>query len=270
MTATISAPSPYNETIGSPARRREHRRGTTARLLQQAFHAADSLERERLLEDVICLNMEVAESIAARYRRRGVPDEDLTQVAYVGLVKAVRGFDPSFERDFLAFAVPTIRGEVKRHFRDRGWTVRPPRRLQELQQRIGAARETMGHELGRSPRPTEVAGFLGVKVEDVIEALACQGCFAPTSLDRPTGEDGTGALADTLAREDGGVPGVEARHILASVSAVLSDRDRRILYLRFFEQRTQHEIADEIGVTQMQVSRLLSRILADLRKAVGT
>ena len=148
------------------------------------------------------MNMEVARSISARYRGRGVSDEDLAQVAYVGLVRAARDFDPSFDRDFLAYAVPTIRGEVRKYFRDRAWAVRPPRRLQELQPQLAVARQELGQQLGRSPRPAEVADHLGVDVEEVIETLVADGCFSPASLDRSVGEDGSSTLADLLGAED--------------------------------------------------------------------
>jgi RNA polymerase sigma-B factor len=252
--------------------RRERRKATTAALLAQVRDARDDHERQRLRDEVVRLNMEVAEAISARYRRRGVPDEDLAQVAYLGLVKAVNGFDPSFERDFLSYAVPTIRGEVRKYFRDRAWTVRPPRHLLELQPRVAAAREELGQRLGRSPRAGEVAEHLGVHEEEVIEALSTHSCFSPTSLDQPYGDgdgDGDGrTLADLVGREDDGLDAVEARIVLGRVVETLSPRDRRIVYLRFFAQQTQGQIARELGVTQVQVSRLLTRILADLRRAI--
>jgi RNA polymerase sigma-B factor len=251
--------------------RRERRKATTAALLAQVHDARDDRERQRLRDEVVCLNMEVAEAISARYRRRGVPDDDLAQVAYLGLVKAVHGFDPTFGRDFLSYAVPTIRGEVRKYFRDRAWTVRPPRHLLELQPRVAAAREELGQRLGRSPRAEEVAEHLGVHVEEVIETLSTHTCFSPTSLDQPhghnDGEDGR-TLADLLGREDDGLGAVEARIVLGRVVETLSPRDRRIVYLRFFAQQTQGQIARELGVTQVQVSRLITRILADLRRAI--
>jgi RNA polymerase sigma-B factor len=239
-------------------------------LLRDAAVSHDDASRRATLDRVVALNMRVAESIAARYRNRGVPQEDLTQVAYVGLVKAAHGFDPAGDHDFLSYAVPTIRGEVRRYFRDRAWSVRPPRRVQEMQARISAANEALWQTLGRSPRPSEVADHLGVEEEEVVEALAANGCFTPTSLDMPLSETESAVLGDVLPDEDGSVGAAEARAVLSSALTCLSDRDRRILYLRFFRQRTQSEIAAEIGVTQMQVSRLLTRILDDLRCAIGS
>ena len=237
----------------------------TARLLAEVSETSDELERKRLRDEVVVLNMGVARAIAARYRDRGIGKEDLMQAAYVGLVKAVQGFDPSYERDFLSYAVPTVTGEVKRYFRDFGWTVRPPRRVQELQAQISRASSELSQTLHRSPKPSEVAEFLAVEVQSVIEALAADGCFTPASLDVPVGEDGSTSLGELLGGEDADLGRAEARILLAPAVRRLAPRDRRILELRFFHGWTQEQIAGDIGVTQMQVSRLLARILGDLR-----
>jgi len=237
----------------------------TANLLNQISASTDPLEQDRLREEVVVLNMSVARAIAQRYARRGIAADDLVQVAYVGLVKAVNGFDPSHERDFLSYAVPTITGEVKRYFRDFGWTVRPPRRIQELQGQISRTSADLAHQLGRSARPSEVAASLGVDVESVIEALAVDGAFTPASLDVPVGEEGSASLGDLIGGEDHDLMRAETRLMLGPVVRRLGARDRRILELRFFEGWTQEQIARDIGVTQMQVSRLLARILSDLR-----
>lgn len=241
----------------------------TAELLRRAAETPDALERQRLLDEAVVLNLCVASSIAGRYRNRGIPEEDLEQVAHLALVKAARGYDPTAGHDFLSYAVPTIRGEVKRHFRDHGWSVRPPRRVQELQARISAAEGELTAALGRSPRPTEIAAHLDESVDAVSEALATDGCFTPTSLDRPVGEDADLPLGELIGSDETGQGAVEARVVLAPVVRDLPDRDRRILMLRFFRGWTQQEIAEDIGVTQMQVSRLLSRILTDLRGRLG-
>jgi RNA polymerase sigma-B factor len=217
--------------------------------------------------------MEVARSVASRYFRRGIEEDDLVQVAYTALTRATRDFDPSRLHDFLSYAVPTIRGELKRHFRDHGWTVRPPRRIQETQARITTAEGQLVQRLGRSPQPSEMADHLGIEVDEVIEAISADGCFAPASLDRPVaGLDGGGlsTLGDLIGEEDRSQPAAEARVALAPVVRLLKKRDRRILYLRFFEDRSQQEIAEEIGVSQMQVSRLLTRIMRDLRTELTT
>jgi RNA polymerase sigma-B factor len=240
----------------------------TIELLRQAGRCTGT-ERLRLLDEVVTANMGVATAIASRYRTRGIATDDLQQVAYLALVKAAHGYDAEVGTDFLSYAVPTMRGEIKRHFRDLGWMVRPPRRIQELQARITAADAELSQSLGRSPRPSEVARHLDVRAEDVEEALATVGCFAPTSLDRPATDDGTMSISDLLGDEDAGQSAVEARTMLAPVVRRLGERDRRILLLRFFRGWTQQEIAEDIGVTQMQVSRLLTRILGELRSELG-
>ena len=241
------------------------RSAITARLLAQVAETDDELEQQRLRDEVVVLNMGVARAIASRYRDRGISRDDLIQAAYVGLVKAVQGFDPTFERDFLSYAVPTVTGEVKRYFRDFGWTVRPPRRVQELQAQISRVSSELSQELHRSPKPSEVAEALGVDVDSVIEALAADGCFTPASLDIPVGEDGSSSLGELLGADDAALGRAEARIVLAPAVRRLPDRDRRILELRYFHGWTQEQIALDIGVTQMQVSRLLARILTHLR-----
>jgi RNA polymerase sigma-B factor len=240
----------------------------TAELFQRASITKDDLERQRLINEVVVLNMGIAGAVAMRYRARGVPIDDLRQVAYLALVKAARGFNVRAGHDFLSYALPTIRGEVKRHFRDRGWAIRPPRRLQELRSRISAAESELAFSLGRTPRDSEVAALLGEPVQAVAEAMAAASCFCPTSLDRP-GDDGQSTLGELVRADDTGEQTAEVRVTLAPVVRRLSERDRRILMLRFFRGYTQQEIADEIGVTQMQVSRLLNRILGDLRDGLS-
>ncbi len=219
---------------------------------------------------LVMANLGVAQSIARRYRNRGIPLDDLEQVARLGLVKAARSFDPSRRTDFLAYAVPTIRGEVRKHFRDQGWMVRPPRRIQELQSRILAAASELTQELGRSPRPSEIAAALEIPMGEVEEALAADGCFTPSSLDRPVGPAADApALGDMLASQHDDHEAVDARVILGPAVRRLSERERRILHLRFFNGWTQEEIAREIGVTQMHVSRLLGKILSTLRSELA-
>jgi RNA polymerase sigma-B factor len=249
----------------------DHEAGTdrarrTHELLLEA-QDADEATVARLHEEVVLLNIEVAESIVLRYRNRGVPVEDLVQVACLGLVKAARGFDPAKSDNFLSYAVPTILGEVKRFFRDNAWVVRPPRRIQELQAEISAMSAQLAHETGRSPSPERIAAELRTNVSEVVEALAADGCFAPSSLDRTSGgvEDDGSSLADILGDDDPGFAHAEAVVALRPICRQLSERDRRIVYLRFFHEWTQARIAEEFGVTQMQVSRLLSRILRDMR-----
>jgi len=247
----------------------DRRRNETSALWERIASSYDEAERSVLREEVVLLNMSVARAIAGRYRSRGILLDDLQQVACLGLVKAAHRFDPGHEKDFLCFAVPTISGEVKRHFRDFGWTVRPPRRIQELQARIISASSDVAQSVGAVPKPAEVAARLGVDVSEVIEALTCNG-FNPVSLDVPLGEsESSGSLGDLLATGgndyDAVVNGIVLREALGS----LSSRDLLILQRRFCEDLTQREIGDEIGLSQMQVSRVIAGILARLRALVA-
>lgn len=252
---------------------RAERASITETLLERARRASTLGGRRRLLEEVILINRGVAESVASRYRRRGVAQDDLDQAAYEGLVKAVYRFDPDRSRDLLTYAVPTIRGELQRHFRDHGWSVRPPRRVQELQWRVGQCVDELTQRLGREPSDSQVRDELDVSREEYDEAVVAFGCFSPTSLDQPLALDTTDTVADVIADESadtgGSLEAAEARTTLEPVLRGLPDRDKRILYLRYFEDQTQEQIGEELGVTQMQVSRLLSRILRDLRDALG-
>jgi RNA polymerase sigma-B factor len=242
----------------------------TAALLERLAEDVGEEERHLLIDELVVANLGVAHSIAMRYRNRGISVDDLEQVARLGLVKAAQAFDPARQNDFLAYAVPTIRGEVRKHFRDHGWTVRPPRRIQELQSRIMTAATELTQLHGRSPRPSEIAAHLEIDVEEVHEALAADGCFSPSSLDRRVSEDDNSAsLGDLLPADDNDQEAAEARLMLAPVVRQLCERDQLILHLRFFKGWTQEEIAQEIGVTQMHVSRLLSRILKELRSELS-
>lgn len=245
-------------------------RESTALLWEQIVSSRSEEEGRRLREEIVVVNMPVARSIARRYSSRGIQFDDLVQVASLGLVKAVRGFDPTFQKDFLSYAVPTISGEVKRHFRDAGWAVRPPRRVQELQARINAAAEDLANPAGRAAAPAEIAERLGVDLGEVIETLACNGAFSPTSLDAPLGESGSSeTLGALLAHGRDEYVQAENTMVLEDAMGELSARDLLILRRRFWEDRTQQQIGEEIGVTQMQVSRLLIRILAALRAMVA-
>ena len=246
----------------------ESRADRTRELLLQAM-AADADQREALHEEIILLNVDIAESIVMRYRNRGVAVEDLVQVACLGLVKAARGFDPTKSDNFLGYAVPTILGEVKRFFRDNAWVVRPPRRIQELQAQISAVSSEIMQASGQVPTAREIADALGVDDKDVSEALSADGCFSPSSLDRPPGDGEVNPLSEVIGDVDPGFNHAEAVVALRPLCRNLSERDRRIVYLRFFHEWTQAKIAEEFGVTQMQVSRLLSRILRELREQIG-
>jgi RNA polymerase sigma-B factor len=255
-------------------RQRAERADATEGLLALAESTDDDQQRQQLLEEVVLLNRSVADAVASRYRRRGVPIEDLQQAAYEGLVKAVNRWDSSHGRPLLTYAVPTIRGELQRHFRDHGWTVRPPRRVQELQWQVSTCLSELTQDLGREPTGAEVQEKLGITGEEYADAMTASGCFQPASLDQPVSHEAAATLGELIPDQAGEETGVDelaaadARATLGPVVRSLPFRDRRILYLRFFEEQTQEQIGEELGVTQMQVSRLLARILRDLRGAL--
>lgn len=243
-----------------PDRERE-----TQSLFEELERTDDEERRQRLLDRVVTLNLPMARGIALRYRDRGENIDDLVQVASMGLVKAARGFDRSRGTTFTAFANPTIAGEVKRHFRDRGWDIRPPRRLQDLRMRLDSTVESFVQENSRTPTISELARLLEVGQEEVLETLAAVQSYSVNSLDAQVDAEGSTPLRDTLGGDDKALQGVVDHLALKDSLRSLSDRDRTILSRRFFDGWTQTQIAQEIGVTQMQVSRLLSRILGQLR-----
>lgn len=249
----------------APANRAERTRALFLRLA-----ATETPEERRAIrEEIVTLNMTVAQSIAHRYHGHGECDEDLEQVAYMGLSRAVNGYDPAFGKDFLTYAVPTIAGELKKHFRDCCWSVRPPRRVQELQSRITACLEILSQRLDRPPGPAEISAELHADLDDVVEALCADGCFNPTSLDVPVGRARTTVLGDLLGGDDPEMSRAEIHLLLAPLVRELPYRDRDIIALRFYHDWTQEQIAQEFHITQMQVSRLLSRALRRLREQIG-
>jgi len=271
VTVLASSTSTVDEHTGhgSGTDPKQPRDSATRSLLSRRAAGTDEDLRQALLDEAIELNLSIAHSIATRFRGRGVESDDLDQVAYLGLVKAARSYDPSTETPFLAYAVPTIRGEVKRYFRDCSWTVRIPRRLQELQGTIASVRPQLVQELHRDPSLQEIADEIGADVNEVEAAIAADGCFSVLSLDRPVDGDSTANLADTIAdEEDTSFEQTEAVAVLEPVLSDLAPRERRILELRFVEGHTQADIGAEIGVSQMQVSRLLRGILDRLRDRI--
>ncbi len=267
-TAVTRAPALDDRPTTPSEERRTSRATDTADLFTEVDATDDPEEKRRLLDRVVELNLGLATAVVARFRSRGIPTDDLLQVARLALVKAARRFDRSTGHEFVSFAVPTMRGEVKRHFRDAGWMVRPPRRIQELQARIAPTRSELANRLGREPEPSEIAERLEVAESEVAEAMSALGCFTPASLDVPVGQDSPVSLGDVLPGQEADGDAAEARVMLGPVVRRLGVRDRRVLQLRFFDGLTQREIADDIGVTQMQVSRLLARILTQLRTEI--
>ncbi|MGI5175955.1 RNA polymerase sigma factor SigF [Dactylosporangium sp. CA-152071] len=229
---------------------------------------AGSPDRSRIRGRIVELYLPLARYLTQRFRNHGEPFDDLVQVAGVGLVKSVDGFDPSRGVGFTAYAIPTITGELKRHFRDRCWDMRVPRRTQEIRLRIGRVSEELTQSLGRSPTVADLADRLGCSEEDVIEGLDAAHAYRTLSLDAPAGGDCDGEYTDLGAYIGGADPGieqVEAREALKPLLAALPERERVIVTMRFFGSCSQSQIAAELGISQMHVSRLLRSTLDTLR-----
>jgi RNA polymerase sigma-B factor len=224
-------------------------------------------ERTALREKLVEVHLPLVEHLARRFRNRGEPLDDLIQVATIGLIKSVDRFDPSRGVEFSTYATPTIVGEIKRHFRDKGWAVRVPRRLQELRLALTSATAELSQQHGRAPTVAELAVHLRLSEDDVLEGLESANAYSTLSLDVPEqGEQDSPLVADSLGAEDEELEGVEYRESLKPLLAKLPPREKKILLLRFFGNMTQSQIAEEIGISQMHVSRLLARTLAQLRQ----
>jgi RNA polymerase sigma-B factor len=223
--------------------------------------------RETVRTALVTEYLPVAEHIARRFSGRGEAYDDLVQVARVGLINAVDRFEPDRGSDFLSFAVPTIMGEVRRHFRDASWSVRVPRRLKELHLQISAISGELGQKLGRAPTPSEIARALDLSVDEVNEGLQAGNAYYAISVDKPAGDDQeSSSLAETLGGEDNALESVENHEALQPLLRELPERERTILMLRFFGNMTQTQIAKRVGISQMHVSRLLAQTLAHLRE----
>jgi RNA polymerase sigma-B factor len=258
-------------TTARPMRRNDY--GDLAPLFDQlADRKLSEAARRSLRDRLVAEHLPVAEHIARRFRNRGQPEDDLRQVATIGLIQAVDRFDPTRGSDFLSFAVPTITGEVRRYFRDTTWSVRVPRRLKELHAAIGTKTAQLSQTLGRAPRPSELAEALGLPIEEIHEGLSAASAYRSDSLDEPaSGGDGmTTSVGDLIGEEDERLAGVVDRQALFPVLATLPERERLIVTLRFFGNLTQTQIADCVGLSQMHVSRLLATSLATLRTALTT
>lgn len=216
------------------------------------------------VEALVSSHLPLAHRLARRYAGRGMNSEDMRQVAAMGLVKAARGFDPKRGGHFPSYAVPTITGELRRHFRDQGWWVRPPRAIQEMRPSVTNAEQVLQQELGRAPTDAELAAEADVDVAQVREVHTLASCFSPRSIDSATAAGGH-APTEVMESEDPAMEQVETRLAVEAALSELPARDQRIIRMRFTDELTQEEIGQRIGVTQMQVSRLLTRILRDLR-----
>jgi RNA polymerase sigma-B factor len=241
---------------------------TAARALLILLHdlPVDGPDRERVRERVIKMHLPLAEYLARRFRNRGEPFDDLVQVANLGLIKSVDGYDADRGAAFTSYAIPMIVGELKRHFRDKGWDVRVPRRLQELRLEIGKVTGDLAQELGRSPTVADIAERLAVTEEDVIAGLDSGHAYRALSLQAPVqGEEPVTELGDLLGDLDPDMEHVEDREALRPLIAKLPPREQKIIALRFFGNLTQSQIAAQLGISQMHVSRLLSHSLVQLR-----
>ena len=248
----------------------------TETILGRLAGSCNDLERRRLQHEVVLLNLALADAIAARYIGRGIDKDDLVQVGRLGLLKAVMGYNPGKGTGFTAYATPTISGEVKRYFRDHAWMVRPPRHLQELHTELSSVEPNLWQRLNRVPSTGELADALGITPGELSDARLARSGYTALSLDAPTHArpdrsraDSCRSLSDDLADEVDPYAQVERAGLLGPALAALTDRQRNIIGLRFVEGQTQQEIGRRLGVSQMQVSRLLVGILKRLRDDLG-
>ena len=245
------------------------RRRSAELFTQLRDEGAPEPTREQAREELVHLHLPLVEHCARRFRNRGEPFEDLVQVGTIGLIKSVDRFDAGRGVEFSTYATPTIIGEIKRYFRDKGGAIRVPRRLQELRMQIGAASAELTQSLGRSPTPRALADRLGCTVAEIVEGIESSNAYATLSLDASDNdEDGAATMLDAIGVDDHNLEHVEIRESLKPLLDRLAPRDKKILLLRFFMNMTQSQIAEEIGVSQMHVSRLLNRTLVELRSSL--
>lgn len=272
-TPTISTSSAARPGANRRSRREPSRYGERNRrvehLLSRLAATRDEAERERLLEHVVELNLDLCDAVASRYAGRGIQLDDLVQVARLALVVAIRRYRPAPGSSFIGYAVPTMTGELKRYFRDHGWMVRPPRRIQELGPVLRATRERWEQEHGTTPTTGELAAEVDVPAGQVAECLSAEHGYHPLSLDLTPGATGTRPLVESLAQSHDELETAPDRVSLGAALGSLSDRDRELLWMRFVEGRTQKEIGLDLGVSQMQVSRLVRGVVERLRDLMG-
>jgi RNA polymerase sigma-B factor len=246
------------------------RERTRALFVEMQAAPEGSSERSRARDALVEQHLALVEHLARRFRNRGEPYDDLVQVATIGLIKSVDRFDLERGVEFSTYATPTIVGEIKRHFRDKGWAVRVPRRLQELRLALASATSELSQRNGTSPTVAELAAHLQLSEEEILEGLESANAYSTLSLDAGDSSNGDEPMpvVETLGVEDEGLEGVEYRESLKPMLEQLPAREKKILMLRFFKNMTQSEIAAEIGISQMHVSRLLARTLAQLREGL--
>ena len=268
MMPLTRVPTPSTQVETRADARREHL-VLTESLLGRLARSRSVTERRRLQHEVVLLNLPLADGVARRYAGRGIEWDDLVQVGRVGLLKAVVGYQAGKGAGFPAYATPTIAGEIKRYFRDHAWMVRPPRRLQELHAEVSCIEPNLRQQLHRAPSAGELAGALGVETEELTDALVARSGYSALSLDAPTYTDSGLSLGEGLPDDNDGYAAVELAEWLRPALARLSERERRIIALRFVDGLSQEQIGRHLGVSQMHISRLLAGILGRLRDDLG-
>lgn len=238
----------------------------TRELFRRFKEEGDMDAREKL----VMSHLNLVRFIANKFKNRGEPIDDLIQVGYLGLLKAIDRFDPSRGLEFTTFATPTIMGEIKRHFRDKGWSVRVPRRLQELSAKVNQTTDTLTSQLQRSPTIAEIADYLDATVDEVLEAMESSSAYSSVSLEAPSGadDDDTPSVIDRYATEDSDLAFTDDRIIIEEALASFSPRERDVIEMRFLKGMTQIEIAEKLGISQVQVSRLLRRTLKKIQDKI--
>ena len=241
------------------------------RRLHREYRATDDPEkRDRIRERLVEGYRSLVYFLARKFMNRGEPLEDIVQVGFLGLIKAIERFEPDLGNEFTTFATPTVTGEIKRYFRDKGWAIRFPRRLQELYQQVVRMNEDLKKELGRTPRVAEIAERLKVSEEEVLEAMEMSPAHAPMSLNATIGSDGDEgrSLFESIGNPDPNLDRVEMRDVLRRAMEHLTPRERSIMAMRFYDEMSQSEIAKKLGISQMHVSRLQRAALEHLREVV--
>ena len=226
---------------------------------------------EEARDQLVVSHLNLVRFLASKFKNRGEPFDDLMQVGTIGLIKAIDRFDPSRGLEFTTFATPTIMGEIKRHFRDKGWSVRVPRRLQDLSQKVKGATDDLAIQLGHTPSVSELAEYLGASVDDVLEAMEASSAYSSVSFEKTSNPDDEDALTlmDSLGDEDRDLTGTDDRLLLDEVISSFSPREQQVVRMRFIEGLTQVEIANQLGISQVQVSRLLRKTLGRLQEKIG-
>ncbi len=268
--SVVAEPASAAPTVHRSASRDAMDATATSLLSLMADLPEGGADRQRIRARLVEMYLPLAKYLAQRFRNRGEPLDDLIQVANLGLLKSIDRFDPQHGAAFTTYAIPMITGELKRHFRDKCWDVRVPRRVQEIRMQISRVTEELTHTLGRSPTVADLAAHLDATEEEVIEGIEAGQAYRNLSLDAPVrgGEDGVTGLVDLLGNTDAAIEQVEAREALRPLLARLPLREQRIVTMRFFGNLTQSQIAAELGISQMHVSRLLTAALAKLRTAL--